>query len=45
MAASETAVDNGVNVQELLDAREALTAAPEGAKFEWRALRVEERHP
>ena len=37
MAASETAVDNGVNVQALLDAREALTAAPEGAKFEWRA--------
>ena len=37
MATSETAVDNGVNVQALLDAREALTAAPEGAKFEWRA--------
>ena len=37
MAAAETAVDNGVNVQALLDAREALTAAPEGAKFEWRA--------
>ena len=37
MATSETTVDNGVNVQALLDAREALTAAPEGAKFEWRA--------
>ncbi len=37
MATSETAVDNGVNVQALLDAREALTAAPEGAQFEWRA--------
>ncbi len=37
MATSETAVDNGVNVQALLDAREALTGAPEGAKFEWRA--------
>jgi uncharacterized OsmC-like protein len=29
--------DNGVNVQALLGAREALTAAPEGAKFRWRA--------
>ena len=37
MATPETAVYNGVNVQALLDAREALTAAPEGAKFEWRA--------
>ncbi len=37
MATSETAVDNGVNVAALLDAREALTAAPEGARFEWRA--------
>ncbi len=37
MATSETTVDNGVNVQALLDAREALTAAPEAAKFEWRA--------
>ncbi len=37
MATSETAVDKGVNVQALLDAREALTGAPEGAKFEWRA--------
>jgi uncharacterized OsmC-like protein len=31
------AVDNGVNVEALLAAREALTEAPEGAKFTWRA--------
>ena len=37
MADSETSVDNGVNVQALLDAKEALTATPEGAKFTWRA--------
>ena len=37
-ADSEATVDNGVNVQALLDAREALTATPEGAKFEWRAI-------
>ena len=37
MATSETTVDNGVNVQALLDAREALSSTPEGAKFEWRA--------
>ena len=30
-------VNNGVNVEALLGAREALTAAPEGAKFQWRA--------
>jgi len=30
-------VDNGVNVTALLAAREALTAAPEGARFQWRA--------
>lgn len=30
-------VDNGVNVDALLEAREALTAAPEAAKFQWRA--------
>jgi uncharacterized OsmC-like protein len=29
--------DNGVNVQALLDAREALKGAPEAAKFTWRA--------
>jgi len=37
MATSEKAVDNGVNVEALLEAREALTAAPDGAKFTWRA--------
>jgi len=30
-------VDNGVNVQALLDARDALTKAPEAAQFTWRA--------
>ena len=30
-------VDNGVNVAALLGAREALTAAPEAAQFQWRA--------
>ena len=29
--------DNGVNVDALLGAREALSKAPEGAKFNWRA--------
>jgi uncharacterized OsmC-like protein len=29
--------DNGVNVQALLEAREALTGAPEAAQFTWRA--------
>ena len=32
-----SSVNNGVNVQALLDAREALKAAPEAAKFKWRA--------
>ena len=36
MATAQTAVDNGVNVEALLGAREALTATPEGAKFKWR---------
>ncbi len=31
------AVNNGVNVQALLDARQALKGAPEAAKFTWRA--------
>ena len=31
-------VDNGVNVRALLGAREALTKAPEGAQFSWRAM-------
>ncbi len=37
MTTTEKSVDNGVNVEALLDAREALTATPEGAKFTWRA--------
>src|SRR6476646_11712293 len=37
MTATETPVNNGVNVAALLGAREALTAAPEAAKFDWRA--------
>jgi uncharacterized OsmC-like protein len=37
MTATSTPVDNGVNVEALLGAREALGAAPEAAKFEWRA--------
>jgi uncharacterized OsmC-like protein len=32
-----TAVNNGVNVQALLDAREVLKGAPDAAKFTWRA--------
>ncbi|ATJ82415.1 OsmC family protein [Halomonas beimenensis] len=30
-------IDNGVNVTALLDAREALSQAPEAARFNWRA--------
>jgi uncharacterized OsmC-like protein len=37
MATTQTPVNNGVNVDALLGAREALTATPEGAKFNWRA--------
>ncbi|NIM26833.1 MAG: OsmC family peroxiredoxin [Gammaproteobacteria bacterium] len=37
MSASEKTVDNGVNVAALLEAREALSGAPEAAKFTWRA--------
>jgi uncharacterized OsmC-like protein len=37
MTTSETPTDNGVNVQALLDARTALTDAPDGAQFTWRA--------
>ena len=33
----ETTADNGVNVEALLGAREALTEAPEAAAFKWRA--------
>lgn len=32
-----TTVDNGVNIEALLGARGALTAAPEAARFSWRA--------
>jgi uncharacterized OsmC-like protein len=37
MSMTGTPVDNGVNVAALLEAREALTAAPEAAQFTWRA--------
>ena len=37
MTVLETPVDNGVNVEALLGAREALTQAPEAASFMWRA--------
>lgn len=30
-------VDNGVNIEAILGAREALTEAPEAARFQWRA--------
>jgi uncharacterized OsmC-like protein len=36
-AAAVNTVDNGVNVQALLGAREALTEAPQAAQFVWRA--------
>jgi uncharacterized OsmC-like protein len=32
-----TTIDNGVNVEALLEAREALTVTPEAAQFTWRA--------
>jgi uncharacterized OsmC-like protein len=37
MSTTETPVNNGVNVEALLGAREALGAAPEAAQFMWRA--------
>ncbi len=37
MATAKSPVDNGVNVEALLGAREALTKEPGGAKFQWRA--------
>ena len=37
MTTTDSPVDNGVNVQALLDARSALTDAPEAAEFTWRA--------
>ncbi len=37
MSGSEAQVNNGVNVEALLGARQALSEAPEAAKFTWRA--------
>ena len=37
MTITDSPVDNGVNVQALLGAREALSATPEAAEFTWRA--------
>jgi uncharacterized OsmC-like protein len=37
MNTTNAAVDNGVNVAALLEARTALDAAPEAAQFKWRA--------
>ncbi len=37
MTTTNKTTDNGVNVQALLDARKALSEAPEAAKFQWRA--------
>jgi uncharacterized OsmC-like protein len=37
MTATDTPVNNGVNVEALLGAKEALTGAPEAAQFQWRA--------
>jgi uncharacterized OsmC-like protein len=37
MTATDATADNGVNVQALLDARNALSETPEAADFTWRA--------
>ncbi len=37
MSEETSTVDNGVNVQALLEAKEALTDAPDAALFKWRA--------
>ncbi len=37
MSTTESTTDNGVNVEALLDARKALSEAPEAAQFQWRA--------
>jgi len=37
MQATEMNVDNGINIEALLGAREALSQAPEAAQFKWRA--------
>ena len=36
MTITKTPVDNGINLQALLDAREALSATPDLARFQWR---------
>jgi len=37
MTAAGTPIDNGVNVQALLEARQALSETPDAARFTWRA--------
>ncbi len=37
MSTTDSEVNNGVNVQALLEAREALADAPEAAQFKWRS--------
>ncbi len=37
MTTTDTPVNNGVNVEALLGAKQALTEAPEAAQFQWRA--------
>ncbi len=37
MSTTKNPVDNGVNVEALLGARQALSEAPEAAQFKWRA--------
>ncbi len=37
MTTTDKTTDNGVNVEALLDARKALSEAPEAAQFQWRA--------
>ena len=37
MSVTDSPVDNGVNVAALLEAREALSSAPQAAQFQWRA--------
>jgi uncharacterized OsmC-like protein len=37
MTVTDSPVDNGVNVAALLEAREALSGAPQAAQFQWRA--------
>ena len=40
MTTAKSHVNNGVNTQALLDARAALTGAPEAAQFKWRTTTV-----